>query len=60
MSFVEVELSFGGREGGGGTYASATPIITGMSEINFMRLLDTPNIDADNAIVNIGVEALTT
>jgi hypothetical protein len=50
----------GERRGGEGTYASATPIITGMSEINFMRLLDTPNIDADNAIVNIGVEALTT
>jgi len=31
-----------------------------MRDINFIRLLDTPNNDADNAIVNIGVEALTT
>ena len=42
------------------THASATPSMTGTKDKSFSGLLDTPNNEADNAIVNIGVEARTT
>jgi hypothetical protein len=42
------------------THASATPSMTGARDKSFFGLLDAPNKDADNAIVNIGVEARTT
>jgi len=42
------------------THASATPMMTGMSDNIFDKLHDTPNNDADSKIVKIGVEARTT